>query len=312
MTYGLVSLSIIMMIAVACPIITQLIPGKPMPQTVLMLAFGAIFGPFILDKIWVTKAVELLSEPGLAFLFQLDVVLGAFAAGFILRFVTPNGNHTLNPKLEGVGHGFLIPVFFVVSGASIDVKAVVANPALLITFIIMLLVHAVPIFVATTLDHRVNPLDPQDKLTVSLYFTTALPLIVAVTSLAVQGGTMHQTIASTLVAAGAAQLLGERGEVLVGAELRVYSVEVLDRIATVIVRVGHVEQRHEVQVGELLLLEVRDLIGKLLEIPRQTGRCIWSCRTCCRACTNPGLVRGTCRDASGRRDGQHRPRPCCR
>ena len=204
MTYDLVSLSIIMMIAVACPIITQLIPGKPMPQTVLLLVFGAIFGPFILDKIWVTKAVELLSELGLAFLFQLDVVLGAFAAGFILRFVTPNGNHTLNLKLEGVGYGFLIPVFFVVSGASIDVKAVVANPALLITFIIMLLlVRAVPIFVATTLDHRVNPLDPQDKLTVSLYCTTALPLIVAVTSLAVQGGTMHQTTASTLGAAGA-------------------------------------------------------------------------------------------------------------
>ncbi|WP_394905012.1 hypothetical protein [Bifidobacterium breve] len=59
------------------------------------------------------------------------------------------------------------------------------------------------IFVATTLDYRVNPLDPQDKLTVSLYCTTALPLIVAVTSLAVQGGTMHQTTASTLVAAGA-------------------------------------------------------------------------------------------------------------
>lgn len=204
MTYDLVSLSIIMMIAVTCPIITQLIPGKPMPQTVLLLVFGAIFGPFILDKIWVTKAVEPLSELGLAFLFQLDVVLGAFAAGFILRFVTPNGNHTLNLKLEGVGYGFLIPVFFVVSGASIDVKAVVANPALPITFIIMLLlVRAVPIFVATTLDHRVNPLDPQDKLTVSLYCTTALPLIVAVTSLAVQDGTMHQTTASTLVAAGA-------------------------------------------------------------------------------------------------------------
>ena len=35
---------------------------------------------------------------------------------------------------------------------------------------------------------------------------------------------------------------------------------------------GHVEQRHEVQVGEFLLLEVRDLIGKLLEIPgKQVG-----------------------------------------
>lgn len=94
---------------------------------------------------------------------------------------------------------------FVVSGASIDVKAVVANPALLITFILMLLlVRAVPIFVATTLDHRVNPLDLQDKLTVSLLqWLCCETLIVAVTSLAVQGGTMHQTTASTLVAAGA-------------------------------------------------------------------------------------------------------------
>ncbi len=51
----------------------------------------------------------------------------------------------MNLKLEGVGYGFLIPVFFVVSSTSIDVKAVVANPALLITFIIMLLlVRAVP------------------------------------------------------------------------------------------------------------------------------------------------------------------------
>ena len=66
--------------------------------------------------------------------------------------------------------------------------------------------------------------------------------------------------------AGAAQLLGQRGEVFVGAELRVHGVEVLDRIATVVVRVRHVKQRHQVQVGELLLLQVRNLVGKFLEV----------------------------------------------
>ena len=107
-------------------------------------------------------------------LFDLDAVLGAFAAGFILRIVMPKGVETLETKLEGVAYGFLIPVFFVVSGASIDVHAVAGNPLLLVVFIIMLiLVRAVPVFVATTLDAKKNPLDLMDRLTVAAYCTTA-------------------------------------------------------------------------------------------------------------------------------------------
>ncbi|OZG69440.1 cation:proton antiporter [Bifidobacterium eulemuris] len=373
MTHDLISLTIIMAVAVICPILAERIPGKPIPQTVLLLVFGMALGPHLLNKIWLTDAVDLLSELGLAFLFllagyeidpkklgghqgkvglltwvatlaiawlavflvpffaahdmngvaavitltttalgtlmpilkersltgtpvgeaviaygtwgelgpvlamavllsarsqwqtmlilglftlicalaalvpkaarraghwlyrfltenantssqtlmrltvlllvglitisrlfDLDVVMGAFAAGFILRFVIPDGNRILETKLEGVAYGFLIPVFFVASGASIDVRAVAANPALLIMFIVMLvLVRAVPVFTALTLDRRANPLEPQDRLTVALYCTTALPVIVAVTSVAVKAGTMQQTTASTLVMAGA-------------------------------------------------------------------------------------------------------------
>ena len=46
--------------------------------------------------------------------FDLDIVLGAFAAGFVLRYVIPEGDHELESKLEAIGYGFLIPVFFVV------------------------------------------------------------------------------------------------------------------------------------------------------------------------------------------------------
>ena len=137
-------------------------------------------------------------------LFDLDIVLGAFAAGFILRFVIPDGNESLEMKLDGMGYGFLIPVFFVLSGASIDMHAVADNPALLAVFIAMLLViRAVPVFLALTLDRKRNPLPADDRLTVALYCATALPIIVAVTSVAVKAGTMHQSTASTLVAAGA-------------------------------------------------------------------------------------------------------------
>ena len=134
-------------------------------------------------------------------LFELDAVLGAFAAGFILRYIIPDGSKSLEMKLEGVGYGFLIPVFFVVSGAAINVAS---RPALLVAFIVMLmLIRAVPVYVALSLDKRKNPLSSHHRVTVALYCTTALPIIVAVTSLAVKVGTMQSDTASTLVAAGA-------------------------------------------------------------------------------------------------------------
>ena len=137
-------------------------------------------------------------------LFELDAVLGAFAAGFILRYIIPDGSKSLEMKLEGVGYGFLIPVFFVVSGAAINVRAVASRPALLVAFIVMLmLIRAVPVYVALSLDKRKNPLSSHHRVTVALYCTTALPIIVAVTSLAVKVGTMQSDTASTLVAAGA-------------------------------------------------------------------------------------------------------------
>lgn len=137
-------------------------------------------------------------------LFDLDVVLGAFAAGFILRFISPDGVHTLELKLEGISYGFLIPIFFIISGADIDISAVAGNPALLIAFIVaLLLIRAIPVFLAMTLDCKANPMSAYHRITVAIYCTTALPIIVAVTSVATTAGTMSQATASTLVAAGA-------------------------------------------------------------------------------------------------------------
>lgn len=136
-------------------------------------------------------------------LFHLDAVLGAFAAGFILRFVAPEGVETLEIKLQGVSYGFLIPVFFIVSGTNIDASAVLSHAHLLVAFIVMLLLfRAIPVFIGMSIDKR-NPLSSHHRVTVALYCTTALPIIVAVTSVAVSTGAMDQATASTLVAAGA-------------------------------------------------------------------------------------------------------------
>lgn len=136
--------------------------------------------------------------------FDLDAVLGAFAAGFILRYIIPDGNEALEYKLNAIGYGFFIPVFFVVSGVKIDLSAVAAAPALLVTFIVLLLlVRAIPVFMGLSIDPATKTISAHHRITVALYCTTALPLIVAVTNIAVSSEQMTQGTASVLVAAGA-------------------------------------------------------------------------------------------------------------
>ena len=60
--------------------------------------------------------------------FHLDIVLAAFAAGFILRLAIPEGNEHLEARLEGIAFGLLIPIFFVTSGMGIDPDAIVERP----------------------------------------------------------------------------------------------------------------------------------------------------------------------------------------
>ena len=137
-------------------------------------------------------------------IFSLDIVLGAFAAGFVLRYIIPEGNHTLELKLDGLAYGFLIPVFFTVSGAKIDLTAVVSRPALLVGFIVaLLIIRAVPILVSMSICPATRDVSAYGRITVALYCTTALPIIVAVTSVAVNAGALSQDIASVMVAAGA-------------------------------------------------------------------------------------------------------------
>ena len=134
--------------------------------------------------------------------FRLDIILGAFAAGFVLRYVVPKGSRALERKLEGIGFGFLIPLFFVVSGAGINLSAIRANP--LVLFIALLMsVRFVPIMVSLRLNRDTRELPWADRVNVAFYCTTALPHIVAVTNVAVAAGAMQQSTASIIVAAGA-------------------------------------------------------------------------------------------------------------
>ena len=106
--------------------------------------------------------------------FDLDIVLGAFAAGFVLRYVVPPENHTLEMKLEAMAYGFFIPLFFIVSGVKIDLSAVGAKPLMLVGFIaLLLLVRFLPIMADLWLNRETRRMTWANRVSVALYCTTA-------------------------------------------------------------------------------------------------------------------------------------------
>lgn len=145
-----------------------------------------------------------------AAVFELDVVLGAFAAGIILRALIPErARSRVEARLEVMGYGMLIPVFFVTSGMSISLETIIANPLLVLLGIVIIYVaRGLPILlVELFLDTGSGITEVSDKVRLSLYAATGLPIIVAVTEVALSRNLIDAEQASLMVCAGALTVL---------------------------------------------------------------------------------------------------------
>lgn len=145
-----------------------------------------------------------------AAVFQLDVVLGAFAAGIILRSLTPTGAfEPFSKRLEALGFSFLIPLFFVASGMGIKVSVIGEQPLLLAAIVLgILVIRGLPVFAAEYFLKTGSGLTSlQEKLQLGLYSAAGLPIIVAVTQVARQSDLLTEQSASLLVAGGALTVL---------------------------------------------------------------------------------------------------------
>jgi Kef-type K+ transport system membrane component KefB len=131
----------------------------------------------------------------------LELLLGGFVAGVIVR-VALQGREVavLQSKLTAVAYGFFIPFFFVVSGIKFNLGALTDDPAELLKLplflALFLVVRGVP---AVALYRRL--LDRRDRLALAFYSATELPLVVAITTIAVERGHMRSSTAASLVGA---------------------------------------------------------------------------------------------------------------
>lgn len=135
----------------------------------------------------------------------LDFLLGAFTAGMVYRlFLSSAGEEeveTVEVKLEAVAFGYVIPIFFVVTGITYDLdallhstKALVMVPLFLVSFLV---VRGLPVRL-----YRKEIPDPAQRRALVFFSATALPLVVAITTLGVEAGQMRASTAAALVGAG--------------------------------------------------------------------------------------------------------------
>jgi len=145
----------------------------------------------------------LIAFVALAGRFGLETILGAFLAGVILRMVDRDALMThpnFRVKLEGIGYGFLVPIFFVSSGLAFDLDALFASPSTILltpVFLLALLaVRGLPALVYRPL------IGDRRTVAAALLQATSLPFIVVATRIGVSLGLISAANGAALVAAG--------------------------------------------------------------------------------------------------------------
>lgn len=153
--------------------------------------------------------LAVLAMVWLATELHLDLVLGAFAAGVVIRLVLGSiSRHeakVVESKLDGIGFGMLIPFFFVTTGVRFDLAALLGSPTALALVPLglagFLLVRGVPVAVAFGREPA------RQRRELGLYAATALPLVVVITEIGVANGWLTPAAAAGLVGAGMLSVL---------------------------------------------------------------------------------------------------------
>ncbi len=138
----------------------------------------------------------------------LEVILGAFAAGAVLTLLDRDEAMThplFRRKLEAIGFGIFIPVFFVTSGLRFDLDALLDDPSNLAMVPVFLVALAVVRGLPAILYRPVVGADR--ALVASLFQATSLPFIVAGTAIGRSLGLIGGVESAELIAAGLLSVL---------------------------------------------------------------------------------------------------------
>jgi Kef-type K+ transport system membrane component KefB/Trk K+ transport system NAD-binding subunit len=127
----------------------------------------------------------------------VEVILGAFLAGAIAGLIQQNDDTDAQEKLDAVGYGFFIPIFFIMVGAELDLRTVAGSlEALLLIPELLIIAYVVKLVPALLLRLRFTW---RETLAGGTLLSARLSLIIAASAIAVRIGAISPQVESDIV-----------------------------------------------------------------------------------------------------------------
>ena len=127
----------------------------------------------------------------------VEVILGAFLAGAIISFSRRRADSPLPEKLDAIGFGFFIPLFFIMVGAEFDIRTLLASPrGLLLVPVLIAGAYIVKIVPALLLR---SIFSWRETLAAGMLLASRLSLIIAASAIALELGAITPATNAALI-----------------------------------------------------------------------------------------------------------------
>jgi Kef-type K+ transport system membrane component KefB/Trk K+ transport system NAD-binding subunit len=146
-----------------------------------------IRGAFALMVAWVVLAGAL----------GVELILGAFLAGVIAGLISDPNEDNAQDKLDAIGYGFFIPIFFIMVGVEFKLQALLESPqALLLVPILIIIAFAVKVLPSLLLK---LPFSWRESLSGGFLLSSRLSLIIASSAIALSLGLINEAINAAII-----------------------------------------------------------------------------------------------------------------
>lgn len=126
-----------------------------------------------------------------------EVILGAFLAGAVISLLSRGSAPELFLKMDALGFGFFIPIFFIMVGVQFDLPALLSSPEAMLLVPLLLSVAYIIKFAAALL-YRFN-FSWRKTLAAGGLLSARLSLIIAAAAIALELGIIDQAIDSAII-----------------------------------------------------------------------------------------------------------------
>lgn len=127
----------------------------------------------------------------------IETILGAFIAGLVISIISNEGSFRIREKMDIIGYGFFIPVFFINIGATFDISTVIHNKQAWLL---------IPVLLAVSFANKIIPAllikktySWRNTLAAGSLLSSRLSLIIAAGAIALNMGLISEVVNSSLL-----------------------------------------------------------------------------------------------------------------